>query len=394
MSQTEVYQEVQEYLAYYLRDRQGQPTVGKRALDRVTLLVASMLKAQHSAPARLAQAGHLLSERAPSAESVERRLRRIENDPWITIETSFTPLVRALLAHSAPSELILILDPTTQEDRVVRVSVNVWYRGRSLPLVWTVWPAGQRLEGEGFWDRIDALFRQAQALLPVGVKVTVLADRAFGTPAFTDLVGQHGWHWLVRVQGQTHYQDLNGHEQTIAELVSRPGQRRKLQGVVFKKAGWRDASVVVYWGRTQQTPLCLVSDLPPDWSLISLYRHRFVIEPTFRDDKSYGWQWEAGQVTPIDHLEHLLVGMALASWLTLIVGAHQAAEILSHAASGKRHTRSWWGKHSLFHMGLLLWQECFAEGIPPWLWSGLPDWQAPNWSAQLKVHHIQAFLSG
>ena len=67
MSQPEVYQEVQDWLAHYLRDNQGQPTVGKRALDRVTLLVASMLKAQHSAPAELAQAGHQLGERAPSA---------------------------------------------------------------------------------------------------------------------------------------------------------------------------------------------------------------------------------------------------------------------------------------------------------------------------------------
>lgn len=394
MSQPEVYQEVQDWLAHYLRDHQGRPTVGKRALDRVTLLVASLLKAQHSAPARLAQAGHQLSERAPSAESVERRLRRIQNDPWITADTSFTPLIQAVLANSPLSDLILIVDPTLQEDRVVMVSVNAWYRGRSLPLVWTIWPANQPLEGEGFWQRIDELLRQAQALLPAGVTVTVLADRAFGTPAFTDLVAGRGWHWLVRVQGQTHYQDLDGHEQPIAQLVSRGGQRRKLRGVVFKKAGWRDASVVVYWGPSHKAPLCLVSDLAPDWGLIGLYRRRFPIEPTFRDYKSSGWQWEAGQVTDLEHLQHLLVGMALATWLTLVVGARKAVEILSQPATGKRSTRAWWGKHSLFRLGLQVWQECFSEGIPPWLWAGLPDWQAPNWSTQLSTHHSRAFLWG
>ncbi|HEY3343422.1 MAG TPA: transposase [Anaerolineaceae bacterium] len=394
MSQPEVYQEVQDWLAHYLRDNQGQPTVGKRALDRVTLLVTSMLKAQHSAPAKLAQAGHQLGERAPSAESVERRVRRIENDPWITADTSFTPLVKTLLADSAIQDLILIVDPTLQEDRVVKVSINVGYRGRSLPLVWTIWPANQPLEGEGFWQRIDELLRQAQALLPPGVVVTVLADRAFGTPAFTDLVAQRGWHWLVRVQGQTHYQDLDGHEQPIAQLVTQRGQRRKLRGVVFKKAGWRDASVVVYWGYSHKSPLCLVSDRAPAWSLIGLYRRRFAIEPTFRDDKSFGWQWEAGQVTDLDHLQHLLVGMALATWLTLIVGAKQAVSILTQASHSRRRTRAWWGKQSLFHLGLQLWQECFSEGIPPWLWAGLPDWQAPNWSTQLSDHYARAFLFG
>jgi len=394
MSQPEVYQEIQDWLAHYLRDNQGLPTVGQRALDRITLLVASMLQAQHSAPAKLAQAGHLLSERAALAESVERRIRRIENDPWITLETSFTPLVKILLAESVIRELMLIVDPTLQQDRVVMVSLKVWYRGRALPLVWTLWPANQPLEGEGFWQRIDALLGQAQALLPAGVTVTVLADRAFGTPAFTDLVAQRGWHWLVRVQGQTHYQDLDGHEQSIAQLVTQRGQRRKLRGVVFKKAGWRDASAVVDWGRSHKSPLCLVSDLAPDWGLIHLYRHRFAIEPSFRDDKSSGWQWEAGQVTDLEHLQHLVVGMALATWLTLIVGANQAAEILSHASSGKRHTRAWWGKHSLFHLGLQVWRACFSEGIPPWLWAGLPDWQAPNWSTQLSAHHSRAVLFG
>ncbi len=392
MSQPEVYQEIQDYLAYYLRDQQGLPTLGKRTLDRVSLLVASILKARHSAPAKLAQAGHHFSERAPSVESVERQIRRIENDPWLTLDTGFTPLVKRLLAESDLDNLVLIVDPTLQEDRVVMVSVNGWFRGRSLPLIWTIWPANQPLAGEGFWQRIDSLLEQVQALLPTGITVTVLADRAFGTPAFTDLVAKRGWHWLVRVQGQTHYQDLNGQEHTVAQLVPQRGQRRKLWGVVFKKAGWREAGIVAYWGSSHKSPLCLVSDRAPSWRLIGLYRQRFAIEPTFRDDKSSGWQWEAGQVTDLDHLQHLLVGMALATWLTLVVGAQQAKEILSHAPSGRRRTRAWFGKYSLFQLGLQIWQECFSEGIPPWLWGGLPDWRAPNWSTQLSDHYARAFL--
>jgi hypothetical protein len=351
-----------------------------------------VLKAHHSAPAKLAQAGHQLSERATSAESVERRIRRIENDPAIRAATCFEPLAKHLLADSAIDQLLLIVDPSLQEDRVVMVSLNLWFRGRSLPLVWTTWPANQPLAGEGFWQRIDDLLAQAKHLLPAGVNVIVLADRAFGTPAFIDLVVQQGWHWLVRIQGQTRYQDLEGHEQPVSQLVTQRGQRRKLWGVVFKKMGWREAWIVAYWGRSYRGPLCLVSDLPLAWRLIGLYRRRFSIEPTFRDYKSSGWQWEQGQVTDLDHVERLLVGMAIATWLTLLVGAKQASEILSHPASGKRHTRAWWGKQSLFQLGLQLWQECFAEGIPPWLWSGLTDWQAPNWSTQLSNHDTMAFV--
>ncbi|HZO90344.1 MAG TPA: hypothetical protein VFB38_18610 [Chthonomonadaceae bacterium] len=42
----------------------------------------------------------------------------------------------------------------------------------------------------------------AASLLPCGVSVTVLAARAFGTPAFTDLVAGYGWYFLVRVRAR------------------------------------------------------------------------------------------------------------------------------------------------------------------------------------------------
>ncbi len=156
----------------------------------------------------MAEAGKGLSERGVQAESVERRIRRIENDHQIEVATCFEPLVKELLAHSRIDALWLIVDPSFQEDRVVMVSVNVWYRGRSLPLVWATWPANQPLEGDGFWQRVAELAAAgAKALLPAGIPVTVLADRAFGTPAFTDLVEQQGWHWIVRVQGQTRCRD-------------------------------------------------------------------------------------------------------------------------------------------------------------------------------------------
>lgn len=387
MSQAEVYQEIQDCFGQYL-----QPGISQRTLDRVTLLASGIVKAQHGAPAKIAEAGKGLSDGGVQADSVERRIRRIENDPKIGVESCFEPLVKAWLANSRIEQVWLIVDPTFQEDRVVMVSVNIWYRGRSLPWVWSTWPANQPLEGAGFWTRLAELLQHAKRLLPAGLPVIVLADRAFGTPAFTDLVEQQGWHWIVRVQGQTKCRDGCGREKPIAQLVGQPGERRKLRGQTFKKAGWRAASVVVYWGKRYRAPLCLASDLAPDWVLVAEYRHRFAIEPTFRDWKVYGWRWEQGQVTQLEHLNCLILGMALANWLTILVGALQAQALLAQPASGKRRTRPWWGKKSLFQLGLEVWKDCFSEGLPPWLLSALPDWQAPNWSTQITAHHAHAFV--
>ncbi|RPJ51900.1 MAG: IS4/IS5 family transposase [Chloroflexi bacterium] len=392
MSQPEVYQETKAYLAQYLRDPKGDQTVGEWVLDRLTLLSLGIITAESAAPAKIAQAGQTLSGRGTQAESVERRLRRIVRDKRLDAASCYHPIVKAILRGSGLEHITLVVDPSLQEDRVVMVSIHAWYRGRSLPLVWTTWPANQPLEGEGFWQRIDALLSDVARLLPVGVTVTVLADRAFGSPAFTDLVAKRGWHWVVRVQGQTRCRDRCGRERPVADLIGGKGQRRKMRGSVFKKTGWREASVVVYWGRRHRSPLCLVSDLPPDWDIIDWYRHRFSIEPTFRDYKAYGWHWEQIQVKQLAHLDVLLVGMALATCLSLLVGALQAAAYLARPPSGKRHTRPWPAKYSLFQLGLRLWHDCLAEGFLPQLWSALPDWEAPNWSTQITAHHVHAFI--
>jgi hypothetical protein len=392
MSQPEVYQETKAYLAQHLCDPQGKPLVGQWVMDRLTLMTLGMIQAENAAPAKIAKAAQALSARGAQVESIERRLRRIVRDERIDARSCHQPIMKAILANSTIEELLLIVDPSLQEDRVVMVSIHAWYRGRSLPLVWTTWPANQPLEGDGFWTRIDELLNEVQPLLPAGVSVTVLADRAFGCPAFIDLVAKHDWHWIVRLQGQTRCQDRCGRERPVADLVRQKGERKKLRGHLFKKMGWREASLVVYWGRRHCSPLCLATDLPPDWDIVYLYRHRFPIEPTFRDYKAYGWHWEQIQIKNLAHLQVLLVGMALATCLTLLVGALQAADCLARPPSGKRYTRPWGAKYSLFQLGLRLWHACLAEGVLPHLWSALPDWLAPNWSTQLTAHHVHAFI--
>jgi len=387
MSTPIVYQRLSHYLAENLGDQ-----LGKRSLGRLSVLVIGIIKGVHASPAQIACALGELRLSPAQDESIERRIRRIENDPNLCVERCFYPLVRTFLEHGHLHELILVIDATTQKEHLVLLSVNIWYRGRSLPLAWTNWPANTPLEGESFWERVAAVLAVAARILPAGVDVVVLADRAFGCPAFTDLVSACNWHWIVRVQDQTVYRDRCERQGPIASLVHYRGERKKLSGQVFKKARWRSASVLVFWGRRHRRPLCLVSDLRPTWELLGLYRRRFPIECTFRDYKSYGWHWEQGQVRNLAHIQRLLLGMALAVWLTILAGTQFAQTLLARPPSGLRHTRPWWGKRSLFHLGLRQWKAWFAgEQMPP-LQEALPDWQAPNWSTQMDAHFMRAFV--
>lgn len=240
MSASQVYHDVYELLDDHLDE-----SVDASSRERIALLVTGMLRAKSASPARIAAAIKELGLSQATVESIERRVRRIENDPELTAATCIHPFAKARLAYGKPRELWLILDPTTQEDRVVMVSVAVWYRGRALPLAWSTWPANQPLEGDGFWVRIEALLDVVAPLLPQGVHITWLADRAFGSALFTDMLTARGWHYVVRAQGQTRCLDRQERTRRLDALVQRPGRRAKLRAQVFKKHGWRDASVRV-----------------------------------------------------------------------------------------------------------------------------------------------------
>jgi hypothetical protein len=366
--------------------------VDESTLERIVLLVTGMIAARNASPAQVAKALDKLQLTGASAESLERRIRRLENDGEMKASFCFHPFARAHLRYGRATELLLVLDPTTQEDKIVMVSVAVWFRGRALPLAWAIWPGNTPLEGDGFWKRIDRLFDEVAPLLPVQVSVTLLADRAFGCPAFIDLLVKRNWHYILRIQGQTVCQDRLGRQRTVRSLVPYRNRRAKLRGLVFKKHGWRSASVVAFWGIRHDQPLCLVSDLKPGWFLLHLYRRRYPIEAHFRDCKSHGWRWEQGQVKDLQHVERLLTGMALATWITLLAGSWKAFRILSKPPSGKRHTRPWEGKMSLFALGLEQLHLWLGDTpLPPFFWH-LSNWQAPNWDQQIYAHHARAYV--
>jgi hypothetical protein len=387
MSVTRVYQKVRKIIQNHMAKE-----VDESSLVRLCLLVMGIITSKSASPSQIAKAIAKLGLTAAKAESIERRIRRTENDPEINPDLCFHPLASWRLRFGRPRRLHLIMDVTTQEDHVVKLMVSIWYRGRSLPLAWSLWPANISLPDFNFWDQVSELLDEVATLLPAAVPIIWLADRAFGCPAFTDLIETREWHYVVRVQGHTRYQDPTGRVWALAEMTPLPGDRAKSRGQVFKKRGWRIASVVIHWGHRHKTPLCLVSDLSPDWLLLAWYRRRYAIEATFRDYKSHGWHWEQSQVRDLDHIDRLLVGMALASWIVLMVGTQVAQEYLLHAPAGKRRTLPWIGKFSLFSLGLdRLHALLFDNDDDDFHWF-LTDWNAPNWSIQVRSYHVRAFI--
>lgn len=194
MSSSMVYEQIHELLDQHLDEQ-----VDKDTRERLTLLVLGIIQSESASPGKIAKALDELGMTNATAENIERRIRRIENDPEISAILCFHPFARERLLYGKPKRLLLILDPTTQDDRVVKLTAAVWYRGRALPLVWMIWPANQPLKGDGLWKRVDDLLDTVAKLLPVNTPVMWVADRAFGSPSFIDLLTARGWSYIVRV---------------------------------------------------------------------------------------------------------------------------------------------------------------------------------------------------
>jgi len=365
------------------------PDLPHTARKRLVCLVFGILLAKSVVLSRIAAEQSAFCGGSIAVESHERRLRRIENDPRLRWRETYAPAVRRIVKWRRARLLVILIDESGHSDVIRTLVAALWYRGRAIPLAWVSWPAQVPLAGS-YWDQVDALLAMLEEIIPPDLKVVVIADRAFGNPTFTDRVEKRGWDWLVRIQRQTCFRDRQGRRWHASQILPRRG-RWKGRGQMFKKQGWREASLVAFWDHRHREPLFIASSLPPRWELIWLYLCRGAIECLFRDWKSLGWQWERSQVTDLDHWAVLLVGLAWATLVTLCLGDQAAQQLLSSPARPRR-TLPRVGKRSLFQLGLeRLQARLYGTVDEPVCWT-LGAFAAPNWSQQVRNYHGRAYV--
>lgn len=395
----------QETLQQISACAQGFP-VPVTTLRRLALLVTGILASANTSLAAMASELYALAlTGATCQESIERRLRRALGDRRLILETCYLPVLHQVIDWPAILEqgqrVVLIVDESSKKDQVHLFRVSLPYRGTSLPLAWAVWQQNQPLPEGQYWAQVDAVLAQVASLLPQGVEVLVLADRAYDNPPFVDRLAAYGWHFVIRCKAKSslHFWPQRGREGPLAQWLERhlpgPGRRWKAQGRVYKKAGWRRASVVAVWAPGEKEPLVVISDLPPRWETLAWYGRRFWIEAGFRQDKSRGWQWEASRVRGLVHEQRLLVAMAWASLVALCLGDQEAAERQGRLKDRQRQARPRPPKpqparESIFTMGLRrVKQWLYHTAGEPLRWA-LRGLNAPSWTAQW--YHQQALF--
>jgi hypothetical protein len=315
---------------------------------RATLIGALATFSAAMAEARHCASGQVASKARGRAKpaSQRRRWERWLAQPAFDAMQAQDRLAQAIWARWSSGRTQLILDETPKANALRCLRVSIAYRRRALPLVSVCYPPDQPPQRMPRLIRtvLDRAIRHA----PSHVQIVVLADRGLSWPMLLDWCTQHGCHYLLRLQSSTRVRFGDGRIVTAGDLAPRAGCRPWLgQAQVFKKAGWRCASVVACWPRGGQQPWLLITDESACANRWRQYARRMWIEEAFRDEKSHGFQWQQSRVNDPDHADRLVTILALATLLLLSIGTCLIKRGLRHWFDPRRHRRL-----SLFQLGL------------------------------------------
>lgn len=299
----------------------------------------------------------LLSHAKPT--STERRWQRLMANKALPVPELCRQVGRQMLGQWGQRRMLLLLDETGLGNRLRCLKISVAFRRRALPLDWICYkpdalPASQP-------QLVARLLRRLAPMLPPQADVVLLADRGLAWPLLIDLCQELGWHFVLRVQGQSHVLLPDGTHRAIQELADQPGQQWMGRGGIFHVAGWRKVNIVTLWESQQDQPWLLVTDLEPTRQRCRDYGKRTGQEESFRDDKSHGLNWQDSRIWIPEHAERLLLVMALAMWLTIAVGVQVVKR-----AWRRRIDRASRRTLSIFQLGHRWLERClYSSRAPP-----------------------------
>jgi hypothetical protein len=434
------YEEVLDWVTAKFR----QVGLPRPLCKRLAIIISGLVASQKATIGDLSSAVKGLEVSKAKDESIARRLQRILRDARLDpalLPLIFRPLLPELLrshllAHAANASVpachhqrftgvVIILDESTQEDRVHLAVVGVPIGALVVPLAVRTWRQNVSLPEGEYWTQIIGMLQEVQEMLPPELRAHVLlvADRLYGVPRMLNILLALGWHWLLRVQGQSQVLMRDGTCKPLRALVPRPGTQWMggfSEGVpstepeseilgVFKGAGWHRSQVVAVWAEEETEPWLLLTSLAATPQRVAEYAQRWAIERLFLSWKSHGWDLESLQMSSPQRLARYLSALALATIWTLVCGVtHVTTRIqarLSRCPQPTNHCvqprlpgfdlpttdhRSLFAKHSLISWGRHILHHAYCQLFtPPMHWL-LPDWQAPTWSTHsqlLLAHH-------
>jgi hypothetical protein len=292
--------------------------------------------------------------------SVRRRLERLLANDRLSVLGVYQAIAAALAAQRRGGRLVLIIDESDRDDSLRSFQILAAIKHRCVPLLALAYhPKHPPTPMDRFVpEQLEMLGRW---LSGYDLQITLLADRGLSWPVVVRTCRKLGWHYLLRLQGQTRMITSNGKQITLSKLLGKKlGMALADDVAVFKKAGWiGHCSITAVRVKGCKSPWYLLSDTPAGEHQVSKYAMRMWCEQSFRDEKSSGFDWRKSRVNDPAHATRLLLIMSLAMWLCMLIGTGVVRrgwrKQLDHHA--KRH-------YSYFKLGLMWIIARLAKDLP------------------------------
>ena len=346
-----------ERVRSYVESVVGEDMHAKRVLSLGNAVVGTMFAASlsiHAIGQGLAASQRTM--RKHGVKQVDRLLSNGKLDVWSIFEQW------VLFVVGQRKELVVALDWTEfdKDDHATIALYVVTSHGRATPLLWRTVKKSE-LEGERNGHEDDVLERLHE-VLPPDIRVTVLADRAFGDRKLYDWLQEIEWDFAIRFRECITVTSADGTSKSASEWLFPTGRARMLKGVRVTKEGASLPAVVLVKALKMKEAWCIStsrSDLTAA-KVTKLYGRRFTIEETFRDQKDarFGLGLSSTHIGKPARRDRLLLIAAMAEALLVLLGAAGEAAKLDRMLQTNTAKKR---QLSLFRQGLI-WYE-FLPGL-------------------------------
>ena len=323
---------------------------------RIDSLANGALGVMTSASLAVSVIGHSLAQaRGLLGKHAIKQVDRLLSNQGIVVWDMFAPWVAQMVGQR--TSIVVAMDWTDfdADDQTTLALSLVTNHGRATPLLWLT-VLKDELKGSRN-DFEDVCLARLAAVLPVGVAVTILADRGFGDTKLFDYLDRLKFAYVIRFRGNILVTATDGEKRLAADWVGKGGRARKLRDAEIAVVGQRVGAVVCVKAKDMKEPWCLAASNSEATArdLTNYYAKRWTIDPGFRDTKDLRVGMGLGvlRISDPQRRDRLLLLNAFAIVLLTLLGA--AGESLGM----DRHLKSNTSKHrthSLFRQGCMLYE--------------------------------------
>lgn len=300
-----------------------------------------------------------------TAKSGIKQVDRMLSNGGIDLDVLLRMWVQFVVGDS--SEIVIALDWTDFEpdDHTTLCAYLVTTHGRAMPLAWRTVRKSKLKDHRTAWEL--EMIQRLHDWIPDIVRVTLLADRAFGNQELYARLEVLGWDFVIRFRGIIRVESADGEAREASAWVAPNGRTRMLVGAKVTTDRTTVGAVVLVKAKAMAEPWCLATSRAEVSAaeVVKLYGRRFTIEETFRDTKDlhFGMGLSATHIGDPQRRDRLLLLIAVAHTLLTLLGAAAEDAGLDRylkANTVKRRT------HSLYRQGLY-WYHSLPTMREDWL---------------------------